>query len=129
MAKAAVGSTDGANIDVHFRKAEFFDIYDIAPDGSIAFLEKRTVLEDSLEGVVALVTDVDIVLIRFIGQHAADELTKHDIAYAAVNLPVEKALAAFAKRGSLLSNPVGQCNCGEAPPRREDCPIRALKGL
>ncbi|HWR57068.1 MAG TPA: NifB/NifX family molybdenum-iron cluster-binding protein [Negativicutes bacterium] len=129
MAKVAVGSTDGIVIDAHFRQAESFDIYQVDSEDSFFLLEKRNVNGASLDEIIDRLSDVDIVLVRFIGQHAVDELAKRRVAYAAVNLPVVKALTAYAKRGKLLSNPVGECNCGEAPPRREDCPLRALKGL
>jgi hypothetical protein len=49
--------------------------------------------------------------------------------YVTLNTTVERALTAYAKRGKLLSGPAGQCTYENTAPRREDCPIRALKIL
>lgn len=129
MAKAAIGSTDGIVIDVHFGRADFFDIYQVEPGGNFSLLERRKVKGASLKERIDGVSDVDIVLVLSIGQPAADELAQRGVACAALNLPVAKALEAYAKRGRLLSIPDGPGNCREAPPRREDCPLRALKEL
>jgi nitrogen fixation protein NifB len=128
MPKVAVGSSDGLTIDVHFGQAEFFFIYEIGEDGNFTRLEKRLIDPGSLERKIEQLSDVKVVLIRFIGQHAADRLLAQGIQYFAVDLPVEKALQAYARRGKLLSLPEPG-NGGEAPPRREDCPLRALKQM
>lgn len=80
MAKIAVASTDGVNINEHFGKAAFFRVYEIK-DGKYYFLElrdavaacqhARTHSQTDFDSVIDLLSDCDAVFVSKIGEGAA----------------------------------------------------------
>jgi predicted Fe-Mo cluster-binding NifX family protein len=134
--KIAIGSTDGVNIDTHFGKTEIFYIYEIPDDGEPALVEKCFAKNHTdsgdcadFDGIIEKLSDVEIVLVRQIGDHAARLLTAKGIASASIEGSVERAIKRYAKRGKLLS-PLTlehQVHNDEYSTKREDCPMRAIK--
>jgi predicted Fe-Mo cluster-binding NifX family protein len=111
--KIAIGSTDGVNIDTHFGKTEVFHIFEIPEDGEPSLIEKRAVQKPAdggshanLEGIIEKLSDVEAVLAKQIGSHAADLLAAEGITSASIRCSVEQAAKRYAKRGKLLPPPI-----------------------
>ncbi|MDR1515808.1 MAG: hypothetical protein LBS45_08935 [Synergistaceae bacterium] len=135
--KIAIGSTDGVNIDTHFGKTEVFHIYEIPGDGEAGepvLVEKRVVRQKTADacshadigGIIEKLGDTEAVLVSHIGNHAAGLLAAEGITSVAVSCSVERAVKRYAKRGRLLQPSVPEHD-DEYSPKREDCPMRAMK--
>ncbi len=80
MAKIAVASTDGININEHFGKAIFFRVYEIK-DKAFSFVELRDAVaacqharshsQTDFDRVIELLSDCDAVFVSKIGEGAA----------------------------------------------------------
>jgi nitrogen fixation protein NifB len=137
MAKIAVGSTDGVNVDTHFGQTEFFYIYETGEDGAFSLLEKRDMRGDSdasqhearRESLARRLSDVQVVIVRQIGQHALESLRARGVNAIDVSCTVEKAVRGYAKRGRIIAFPEGDeiAKIKADAPKREDCPMRAMK--
>ena len=99
-------------------------------------IEKRVVQKRAddashanLDGIIEKLSDVETVLVRQIGDHAADLLAAEGITSASIRCSVEQAAKRYAKRGKLLPSPVsGDRGRGDGySPKKEDCPVRAMK--
>lgn len=126
MSKVAITSTDGIDINEHFGRAEEFWIYESDEAGAYQFLERRKkIVEGSNEhqaATVELLADIEVVLVNKIGPGAEKELRSAGIIALSVSGAIEKALAAYAKRGRFIRNnalqetvkgchPSGGCGC------------------
>lgn len=80
MAKIALASRDGVNVNEHFGRAAFFRVYELA-DNSYSFLEvrdavaacqhSRTHSKTDFDTVIELLADCDAILVEKIGEGAA----------------------------------------------------------
>ena len=128
MSKVAIASTEGITINEHFGRSKEFWIYEIDENGSYTFLQKREVPRDITAAAqhpaitaIELLSDVEAVLATQIGRQAELELRARGILSLTVNSQVDKALAAYAKRGKYIRGKVTQhtapscggstCNC------------------
>lgn len=110
MPKVAVASTDGIVINEHFGRAREFWIYEGDETGTYTFLERRqtksaivSIANGHAAGQAAhLLADVEAVLVARIGRQAELELRAKDIYALQVTGSIEKALAAYTKRGKLI---------------------------
>ncbi|MDR3165317.1 MAG: hypothetical protein LBU13_07035 [Synergistaceae bacterium] len=135
--RIAVGSTDGVNIDTHFGKTEIFHIYEIPDNGEPSLVEKRVVQSlvndecshTGLDGIIKKLSDVETVLVRQIGEHAADLLATEGITSVSIACPVERAVKRYVQRGKLLTPPVLESHRHDKEYSREDCPMRAMKKI
>lgn len=122
MSKVAIASTEGITINEHFGRSKEFWIYEIAENGSYTFLQKREVPQDITASAqhpaitaIELLSDVEAVLAAQIGRQAEFELRSRGILSLTVNSLVDKALAAYAKRGKYIRGNVIQntaSSCG-----------------
>ena len=130
MSKVAVASTDGVSINEHFGRAKEFLIYENAEGGTYKFLERReNILDNSRDNhatTAQLIADVEVVLVNKIGPVAEKELQRHGVIALAISGPIDKALAAYEKRGKFIRNSVrrsvqgcqphgnnGDCGCSK----------------
>lgn len=109
MAKVAVASTDGITINAHFGKAKEFWLYEVDETGAYTFLERRGISPASNEvckhaasRAIALLSDVEAVLAAQIGRQAELELQAKGIISLAIISLIDKALAAYGKRGKYI---------------------------
>ena len=138
MAKVAVGSSDGINIDEHFGRAGQFLIYEIDGNEDFRLLETRKSNLDAeghnkarLDSLARLLADVDAVLVYRIGPKGAETLRRAGIVSVALGGRIDRALAAYAKRGKLLGSPLEpsiSISAAEVD-LRASCPIRQRKLL
>lgn len=80
MAKIAVASNDGININEHFGRAAFFRVYEIK-DGKHSFVELRDAVavrqqmhshsQSDFDRIIGLLSDCDAVFVSKIGEGAA----------------------------------------------------------
>jgi nitrogen fixation protein NifX len=131
--RVAVATSDGTFIDQHLGQASSVWVYEVASDGTSQFLEKRSVAPgDELdphqwESASKLFSGVDAVLAAQAGPGATAMLREHDILALAVTGPVERALAAFGRRGWILgrepvrqgSPAAGECSRGGCRTRHQ----------
>ena len=115
MARVAVASTDGITINEHFGRSKEFWLYEVAESGSYTFLERRQIPEDiyashkhAANRAIEILSDVEVVLAAQIGRQAELELQAQGILSLAVNSPVDKALAAYGKRGKYIKSNIRQ---------------------
>ncbi|HMA91566.1 MAG TPA: NifB/NifX family molybdenum-iron cluster-binding protein [Polyangiaceae bacterium] len=113
--RVAVATSDGIVIDQHLGQASSVWVYDVARDGTSQFIENRSISAgDQLdphrwECASKLFSGVDAVLAAKAGPGATAMLREHGILALAVTGPVERALAAFGRRGWILGRePVRQ---------------------
>jgi nitrogen fixation protein NifX len=121
MAKVAVASTDGININEHFGRSREFLIYEVNETGTFQFLETRQIppATDSehmhaASRAVELLGDVEAVLVAQIGPRAESELLGKGIYALPVTGPIDRALPTYGRRGKLLqrikaSRPAAGC--------------------
>ncbi|WP_371379647.1 NifB/NifX family molybdenum-iron cluster-binding protein [Sporomusa aerivorans] len=109
MPKVAVASTDGITINEHFGRTKEFWIYEAAESGAYTFLERRetppavrTLSVHATGNAVELLYDVEAVLVARIGRQAELELRARGIYALQVTGLIDKALAAYGKRGKLI---------------------------
>jgi nitrogen fixation protein NifB len=115
MAKIAIASTDGKNIDGHFGQTREFLIYELSNDGSYHQTDKLLIDEIDDEraklphGIVHYVAkslkenNVTVVLVGQIGPKAVDIVRKYNILALGVSGEIEKALVTFAKRQHIIN--------------------------
>jgi predicted Fe-Mo cluster-binding NifX family protein len=135
MARIAIGSTDGVNIDTFFGKTEFFYIYEIQEGCMFFMVEKRdvrkagdSVYQERGETIGTMLPDVQAVLAKHIGSYAVESLRAKGIAAVSIRCSVESAVRSYARHGKLFAFFVKAKNTGLInAPWREDCPLRALK--
>ena len=76
MAKIALASRDGVDVNEHFGRAAFFRIYELSADG-YTFLESRDAVaarthsKTDFDSVIELLSDCDAILVEKIGEGAA----------------------------------------------------------
>ena len=110
MAIIAVATSDGTNIDVHFGQAVFFQIYDVALDGTYKYLEKRNITQAQSDkgesnhaaSTIEQLPDIDVVLVSRIGTGPSRTLEGRGIRAFAVPGSVDVALTAYGKKQKLF---------------------------
>ena len=124
MARVAVASSDGTNIDEHFGRAQDFLIYEVAEDGTYQQLEIRAITphcscgEEAAaahpsDAAVELLSDVEAVLVNQIGPGAVRMLEAKGIRAFSLKGSIDKALTSYGKRRTLLENHIpGVSQCG-----------------
>ena len=113
MAIIAVATSDGTNIDVHFGQAVFFQIYDVALDGTYKYLEKRNITQAQSDkgesnhaaSTIEQLPDIDVVLVSRIGTGPSRTLEGRGIRAFAVPGSVDVALTAYGIYGTWDEQP------------------------
>jgi nitrogen fixation protein NifB len=114
MAKVAVASTDGITVNEHFGRSVVFFIYEVDEQGGYQLLERREVVSDANSSHAAtaarVVADVEVVLAVQFGPHAEQVLREAGVLSLSLASSIEKALAAYGKRGKLIRNSIKRIN-------------------
>ncbi len=101
MARAAVATSDGINVNEHFGHAQFFRVYELGDDG-YRLIEVRDAVAACQAGfthdktrfdrIIDLISDCDALFVQRIGQGAAAYLIEKNVRVFEVDAPVDALL-------------------------------------
>lgn len=104
MAKIALTSKNGVDVDEHFGRATFFRIYELS-ENSYSFLESRDAVaacqharthsKTDFDTVIDLLSDCDALLVKKIGEGAASYLIAKGVRVFEVSGSIDAVLNKF----------------------------------
>ncbi len=104
MARIALASSNGDDIDEHFGRAKFFRIYELTRDG-YSFLESRDAVaacqharthsKTDFDRIADLLSDCDALLVQRIGEGAASYLISKGVRVFEVSGSIDAVLGKF----------------------------------
>ncbi|MBI1921007.1 MAG: dinitrogenase iron-molybdenum cofactor biosynthesis protein [Geobacter sp.] len=130
MLKIAVATSDGTSIDEHFGQAREFRIFEVDDSGGFQLVGVREIrphcpgdpaVAHSADATVEQLGGVDAVFVNRIGPGAARNLEEKGIKAFALSGPIDRALAAYGKRHSLIDAKIPGVSQGFTPAGGEPC--------